>query len=480
VSFRAPQVLLAAALLASCARDTRPPPSDDLTKLKVSLAPGPMRLMTQGSVFSVPAEVFFDVGSPLSTATTGCFEDGPQVEGQVETGFPDGTRRQLPELTMRGLTFGGQRYVPVKVGIEESKKCEVVLGIDVLLPWALSVDLARRELTFLPSATRPEYQARALEQAADGYETHQLELTRDPVGDWPMLALRVKQADEALVAPLVFSTREATTRVSTSAVRGAGLKVGRELFDGLPVPEGIALPTSLVVTDVVATDGLELSPGFGVSAHSLKLDPKWEGKGVAGVLGGDVWGRFDSVIDVQAGVLWLKRPRVLESGTVQRCVRGAVTGEEGCYELFAKGSPAGLEAAVTLWRSLPSGGRLYLDVTADAAPPCRIGFSFGPSDRGASAHFLFPWGRMTESMPECAAAFAAAKGAKFSLYEDGPLAQCPGTCAFAEDALTRRISCACDARGELTEADRTLLRLYKMLLEQELKKRDRASEPADP
>ena len=87
---------------------------------------------------------------------------------------------------------------------------------------------------------------------------------------------------------------------------------------------------------------------------------------------------------------------------------------------------------------------------------------------------------MTESMPECAASLAKASNATFSMYEEGPLAQCPGTCAFAEDALTRRISCACDAGGELNEADRALLRLYKILLEQELKKRDRASEPVDP
>jgi len=477
VTFR---LSLAVVLLAACARDSRPAPSDDLSKLTLSLAAGPMRLMARGEVFRVPAQVFFDVGSPVSTATTGCFEDGPSVEGQVEVHFPDGVTRALPELTLKGLTFGGQRYVPVKVALEEGKACDVVLGIDLLFPWALEVNLVKRALTFRKSGTAQDYEARALQRANDGWESHRLELTRDPVGDYPMLALRVKQAEEALVAPMVLSTREAQTRVSAEAVRGAGLKVGRELFEGLPVPEGIKLPPSLVVTDVVATDGLELSPGFGVASHALRLDPTWKGKGAAGVLGGDVWGRFDSVIDVQAGLLWLERPRVLESGLVQRCVRGETTDEEGCYQLQANGTPQGLEAAVTLWRSLPMGGRLYLDVTAEALPPCRIGFSFGPSDRGASAHFVFPWARMTESMPECAAAFAAAKGATFSLYEDGPLQQCPGTCAFAEDALTRRISCACEAGGELSDADRTLLKLYKMLLEQELKKRDRASEPVDP
>ncbi len=470
-------LLLAAS---SCVRDTGPAPTDDLTNLTVPLAPGPMRLRTAGFVHSVPADVFFDVGSPLSTVTTGCFPDGASIDGRVSTRFPDGTTRALPELSLRGLTFGGVRYVPIKAGLEEAKACEVVLGVNVLTPWALKVDLAQRRLTFLPSATRADYQARALDQAAGGWETHQLELTRDPSGDWPMLAIRVKQGQDMLTAPFVLSTREAVTRVSGPAVRASGLKVGRELFAGLPVPEGITLPPSMAVTDVVVTDALELAPGFGVTTHPLKLEDAWAAESIAGVLGGDVWGRFDAVIDVQGQVLWLKRPRVMESGSVQRCVRGDVTGEEGCYELVSRGTPEGLEAVVTLWRALPSGGRLYLDVVGDPAPPCKIGFSFSAADRGSSAHFVFPWGRLRESMPECAAALASAKGAAFSIYEDGPLTQCPGTCGFAEDPISHRISCACDAGGELGEADRAMLRLYRMLLEEELKKRDRAAEPPDP
>lgn len=473
-------ILVAALVLTGCPREAGPAPTDDLLSLKVPLTPGPVRLMTPGFVGSVPADVFFDVGSPLSTATTGCFEDGPRVEGQVESRFPDGTTRQLPELVLRGLQFGGLRYVPVKVAVEDGKDCDVVLGVNVLQPWALKLDLAHRELTFLRSATRADYEARALDQSAGGWETHQLELTRDPSGDWPMLAVRLKQGGELLTAPFVLSTREAVTKVSGPAVHSAGLKVGRELFDGLPVPDGVTLPPSMGVTDVVVTDGLELAPGFGVTLHPLKLDEKWQGKTAAGVLGGDVWGRFDAVIDVQAQVLWLKRPRVMQSGAVQRCVRGDITGEEGCYELVARGTPQGLEAAVTLWRALPSGGRLYLDVPVEPAPPCKIGFSFSAADRGSSAHFLFPWGRLRESMPECAAALAGAKTASFALYEDGPLGQCPGTCGFAEDPLTHRISCACEAGGELSEADRAMLKLYKLLLEEELKKRDRASEPVDP
>lgn len=475
------RLVVAALLLASsCVRDTRPPATDDLAGLKIALAPGPVRLMTRGSVAGGEAQVFFDVSSPLSIATHGCFPEGPRVEGLVSTHFPDGSTRQLPELTLRALSFSGHRHVPIKVGLEDGKACEVVLGVGALMPWALKVNLARRELTFLPSATRAEYEARALEHAAQGAETHQLELTRDPAGDWPMLAVKVKQAGESLVGPFVLSTREPFTRVATAVARSSGLKLGKELFDGLPVPEGITLPPAVALTQVLPTDGVELSPGFGLSLASLRPDEKWNAKGSAGVLGGDVWGRFDAVIDVQGGVLWLSRPRVLQSGTVQRCVRGELTGEEGCYELAAQGTPEGLDAKVTLWRALPSGGRLYLDIRSEPQPPCRVGFSFGLADRGSSAHFVFPWGRMSESMPQCAAALARAKGAAFSLYEDGPLPQCPGTCAFAEDPLTHRISCACDAGGELTENDRAMLRLYKLLLEQELKRRDRQSEPADP
>jgi hypothetical protein len=474
------RVALAGLLLVGCTRDTRPPPSDDLSSLTVQLAPGPVRLLTHGSVGSVAADVYFEVGSPVSSATAACFEDGPRVEGQVKTGFPDGRTRTLPELTLRAFEFSGQRYPPMKVALEEGKTCEVVLGLDVLSHWALQLDLAKRQLKFLRPAKRADYEARALVPDAEGWETHLLEVTRDPTGDWPMLAMKVKQADESLVAPFVLSTREAATRVSAEAAHGAGLRIGKELFEGLAVPEGIKLPDSITLTDVVITDALELSPGFGVIGHTLKLDPKWQGKGVAGVLGGDVWGRFDTLIDLQAGVLWLRRPRVLESGPVQRCVVGGVTGEEGCYQLTSRATPEGLEASAVLWRSLPNGGRLYLEVEGEPKPPCRIGFSFGPSDRGASAHFVFPWAQLGESMEACAAALVPAKGASLALFDDTPQTQCPGTCAFAEDLMSRHVTCVCESGGALNEADRTVLRLYKMLLEQELKRRDRANEPKDP
>lgn len=466
-------------LLAACVRDTRPPPTDDLAGLTVELAPGAVRLVTRGAVGPVPAEVSFDVSSPLSTATAGCFEDR-RVEGQVKASFPDGSSRTLPELTLHGLTFGGRRYVPIKVGLEEGKLCEVSLGLDVLTPWALQFDLARRQLTFLRTASRADYEARALAPAEEGWETHLLEVTQDPTGDWPMLAVRVKQAGEALTAPFVLSTREPLSRVSAEAARAGGLKAGKELFAGLPIPEGIKLPDSVMVRDVLVADALELSPGFGLSSRTLRLASNWQGKGVAGVLGGDVWGRFDVVIDVHGGVLWLKRPRVMESGPVQRCVRSGLTGEEGCYQLFARSTPDGLEAAAVLWRSVPTGGRLYLEVEGDPRPPCRIGFSFGAGDRGSSAHFVFPWGQLVDAMPACAAALTTAKGATMALYDDTPLGQCPGTCAFAEDLLSRRVTCACETGGELNEADRTLLKLYKLLLEQELKKREGGVEPPDP
>jgi hypothetical protein len=467
-------------LFAACTRDTRPPPTDDLEGLKLELSPGPTRFVTAGAVDSTAAEIGLEVGSPLSTATAGCFEDGPRVEGQVKTAFPDGSGKTLPELTLRGLTFGGRRYVPFKVALVEGTSCKVTLGLDVLLGWALHFDLARRQVEFSRSKARAEYEAAPLAPAEDGWETHLLEVTRDPTGDWPMLAMRVKQADQTLTAPFLLSTLEALSRVSSTAARGAGLRAGKELFDGLPIPEGVMLPDSLVLTDVVAADALELSPGFGLSARTLRVDSKWQGKGVAGVLAGDVWGRFNAVVDVGAGVLWLKRPRVVESGPVQHCIRSGLTGEESCYQLAARSSAQGLEAAVVLWRALPAGGRLYLELEGQQASPCRIGFSFANADRGSSAHFVFPWGQLVDSMPACGAVLKSARGASLALYDDAPLPQCPGTCAFAEELLTHRVTCACETGGELNEADRTLLKLYKMLLDQELKKRERATEPAEP
>src|SRR5205823_691112 len=148
------------------------------------------------------------------------------------------------------------------------------------------------------------------------------------------------------------------------------------------------------------------------------LDP-WPSQGIIGRLGADVWGRYDATFDLGAGAVLLSRPRLSMSGDFQRCEKDGQLSEENFFELEGATGPDGIEAVATLWRSLPTGGRLYLDVQNDSMP-CRLGFSFPPTDRGASAHHLFPWAEAEKKFPDCVAALKHATALKPGLFEESP------------------------------------------------------------
>ena len=56
---------------------------------------------------------------------------------------------------------------------------------------------------------------------------------------------------------------------------------------------------------------------------------------------------------------------------------------------------------------------------------------------------------------------------ELSMFEEGELPECPGTCIFAQDLRNGRMSCECHpaVSGAATEAERQFLRLYKQLLQ---------------
>jgi hypothetical protein len=83
-------------------------------------------------------------------------------------------------------------------------------------------------------------------------------------------------------------------------------------------------------------------------------------------------------------------------------------------------------------------------------------------------------------MPECASSLALAARVEPGLFQEGPLEECPGVCAYAQDIGSARVTCECQpTRGNLDEdAERELLQLYRTLLE---KARPAAEpEPEDP
>jgi hypothetical protein len=475
-----PILLLA---LAACVRHTGPAGTGNLDGVTLPLKASPaIHLSVDGRVQGIPAEVIFEVKDLNNTATTGCFDGSPPTTGDTVKVIGDQT--DLPEVEVEGLVFSNVRYRTFHAALVRSEKCEVTLGTEQLLPWALSVDVARRTVSFSRSRDREAWSAYALQPPKErsGFESHLIELTREPRTDAPLLAVRIRQHSDEMVLPFALSTG-----ASQSESEGIGLRKGFQLLDGVELPDGITIPTELESFKGIPFEALEVAPGVGVHDGVLRELPEVkEGTRVArGVLGGDVWGRYDAIVDVKAGVLLLQRPRVLASGAHQRCDRGGALNEESCFELEVTKAAHGLVATGTVWRALPEGGRLHLDFVSDKgplSPPCRMGFTFSATDRGDSTQHELPWQRLKEVMPACAQAVSAATRIEMSMFEDGELPECPGTCAFAQDLRSGRVSCECHpaVSGVPTEQERQFLHLYKQLLQGKKPDLDREREPDDP
>ena len=112
--------------------------------------------------------------------------------------------------------------------------------------------------------------------------------------------------------------------------------------------------------------------------------------------------------------------------------------------------------------------------------PCRIGVSFSEGERGRSAQHLFPWKRLAQTMPVCAAALAQATAATLGLFEEGSMLECPGVCGFVQDLRTSRVSCECQPKtgGNGSESERRFFEQYRTLLGPPLPSPE--LEPADP
>jgi hypothetical protein len=209
----------------------------------------------------------------------------------------------------------------------------------------------------------------------------------------------------------------------------------------------------------LALDELALGPRAAVQALPVELEPGAPARLPAGVLGADVWGRFDALLDLPQGVLVLHRTR-LEGGG--RCARRGEATAEACLEAVSRPGDGGVSAGVAVWRALPEGARVTFEAVGTELP-CRVGFSFPPSGRGRSLWHRLPWPRLATEQPACAAALARATGLAPASFEEGSHPACPGLCAFAEDLASGRVSCQCQParRSDDEAAARFLLRLRR-------------------
>jgi hypothetical protein len=425
-------------MLAGCHRSMSPAPEQGsfAGKTFLLLSLPALRLSIPGSLGGKQVPILLDVDRPLSLVATGCFEGAPPpIEGQVRA--PDLTgMREWAMVPLPGLRVGDVALPGFSAGLTREAACAVTLGADVLHPYALTVEPLRREVTFTVSRSREAYMAELTAPGADpSLETHVLELSREPTGDWPLLAARVAQGEARLTGPFVLSTREPFSKVAMGPSEAQGLR---------PLETAGGQPARAMWVDAV-----EVAEGVGVRSLVVETGG-WASPSSLGRLGPDVWGLFRATIDAQAGVLLLRRPRVLASGARQRCARPGSEGfdEESCYGLHTRREPDGsLSVSATTFRDLPEGGRLYVEPLGEDGKPlrtgCWVGFTFMPGSRGATTQHRLPWPLLARSLPQCHAELAVAKSYALALVEEGRQPECPLTCAFVHELRTRRTLCEC-------------------------------------
>nr|WP_225937790.1 hypothetical protein [Myxococcus sp. RHSTA-1-4] len=471
------------------------------------LASPALRLTVAGRLGTRAVPVVLDVARPLSLVSKGCFEGGlPVPEGTVRAPEPAGGFRSWPVVPLPGFSVGPVASPVRTAGLSGERTCAVTLGADVLEPYALTVDPLRREVTFSASRPREAYAAEA--EASDAArEVYVVELSREPLGDWPLLAARVRQGEAELTGPFVLGSREPFSRLALGPAEAQGLE---------PLETAANLPPRTFVVDAV-----EVAEGVGARPLVVEAAGRWDSPSSLGRLGPDVWGRFTATLDAKGGALVLRRPRVgpvaaapasardsspaasrspasgqapaaapvpssspapatapgptpapispssqaedQAPGTVpvpspsphqglaerQQCAGpGGAFSEEACYGLHVRREPDGsVSVSGAVYRDLPEGGRLHLEpVGADGQrleTGCGVGLSFPATSRGLTTQHRLPWASLAQSLPACHGALSAAAGFKLALFEEGRQPECPAACAFVTESASRRTVCEC-------------------------------------
>jgi hypothetical protein len=446
---------------------------ETLIGLDATMVPGPgVRLAVAGAVSGRPAQVLFDVTRPMTLVTTACFDRPLVSPTRVKLVDALGDEEVVAVTPLLGLSVAGRRLRPREAGLVQNSTCVVVLGMDGLTNTALEVDVSRRLLRFVESQTKEAWMSKA---RALGGETQVLDVTKDARFDWPLIPVRLFQADATLTGTFVLSTKDRVSQVLEAPVQQSGFTYGPELLKRLTLPRGFEPPSF----NPLVVERVELAPGVSTGSASMVLTPGALRHGVVGSLAADVWGRFEAIIDVPSGVLLLHRPLVLSDGARAQCGRGEeAPSDAACFELSGEKSAAGLVVTASVWRPLPQGGRLYLDFPG-LAPTCRMGFTFDAGERGRSTQHVLPWPRLFETMHSCAESVAGANTATLGLFEDTPLKECPGVCAFAQDFRNGRVNCECQP-GLLGFSSDTERQLLERIREVAQPRRVREAEPLDP
>nr|WP_044889391.1 hypothetical protein [Myxococcus hansupus] len=401
------------------------------------LASPALRLTVAGLLGARPVPVVLDVARPLSLVARGCFQgEPPTPEGTIRAPEPAGGFRSWPVVPLPAFSVGPVRSPMKTAGLSGEKACAVTLGADVLEPYALTVDPLRREVTFTASRPRADYVAEAAASEASR-EVHVMALSREPLGDWPLLAARMTQDGAELTGPFVLGSREPFSRVSVRFAEAQGLQ---------PLETAANLPPR-----TFALDAVEVADGVGARPLVVEAAGRWDSPSSLGRLGPDVWGRFTATLDAKGGALVLRRPRLgpAEDSTVRHCAApdGSFR-EEACYGLHVRREPDGsLAVSGAVYRDLPEGGRLHLEPLGPdgqkLTSSCGVGLSFPATSRGLTTQHRLPWRSLAQSLPACHAVLTTARDYTLALFEEGRQPECPTACVFVTEATSRRTVCEC-------------------------------------
>jgi len=423
-------------------------PSEELVGLtaRLSARSGPaLALAVDGTASGRPAVIRIDVASPLTRASTACFQGQgqgpPKSHGTVRFHRPWGAAAELPEAWLDGVEISGRRLRKRLVAVEPGAECEVWLGTDALGALAMEIDPPAGTVAFSASRPRSSYR-------------DAIDLDRDPKTDRFLLPVRLRFGEVELSAPFVLSTASARSTLGGSVAAAARL------------PAAEAYGPSL----------LALAPGASLRWATLVVRSDWTSTAAAGELGADVWGRFKLRIDLGALVLALVRTTTIEAGGRPVC---ASSREPSCFTVRAEragggGSP--WRVSLSAGKDLPEGAVVWLELRRDAAPlSCRAAFSLWPSDHGASLAVDLPSPGLREA--GCDADLQAATAIlPAAVDESGPEEACPGECVLLQRGGTGDLTCQCATFGSL----RAPPARGKAMLEQDLPPEPEPQDPTGP
>jgi hypothetical protein len=118
-------------------------------------------------------------------------------------------------------------------------------------------------------------------------------------------------------------------------------------------------------------------------------------------------------------------------------------GPESWTSLSSESTPKGSVLRFVSWQTLDGGGHLPLEAGYVHLTACRLGFTLGPEDPGASFEVSIPWPGLEKELAECAREVATVPAWTGDLDVNAASRPCRGTCVYAQQLPAGKTVCYC-------------------------------------